>query len=230
VARPADPAATVAYHPPVDDARDGTGPRSVISIIPIGSLEGAKSRLGAVLDAEERLTLVRRLAELTIRGSVGADLVDDTLVITPDDEVRALALTAGARPIRQRTRGLNAGLREARDEAVAGGAGAVLIVPIDLPSISSVAIDDILRRMVDLVGPVVGIVPDRHGRGTNALYLCPPEVIDVQFGGDSRAAHDAAAREAGARVVQLGGPLTVDIDTPEDLLHAEAVDPELVHG
>ena len=74
------------------------------------------------------------------------------------------------------------------------------------------------------------IVPDRHGRGTNALLLAPPDAIDPCFGGDSRAAHVAAARAAGARLVELGGPLTLDIDTPDDLLLVELDHPEAVRG
>jgi 2-phospho-L-lactate guanylyltransferase len=65
---------------------------------------------------------------------------------------------------------------------------------------------------------VVAIVSDRHGRGTNALLLAPPDVIDVHFGGESRAAHTAAAAAAGARLVELGGPLRQDLDTADDLL------------
>src|SRR5438093_585798 len=71
--------------------------------------------------------------------------------------------------------------------------------------------------------PLVAIVPDRHGRGTNALLLAPPDAIDTCFGGDSRAAHAAAAREAGAALVELDGPLTLDLDTPDDLLLAETI-------
>jgi 2-phospho-L-lactate guanylyltransferase len=80
--------------------------------------------------------------------------------------------------------------------------------------------------------PVVAIVGDRHGRGTNALLLAPPDVIDVHFGGDSRDAHTAAAGAAGARLVELDGPLTEDLDTPDDLLLAESMAdvPESIGG
>jgi len=194
----------------------------VVAIVPVGSLERAKSRLGAVLDAEERRDLVLRLADRTIRAVVGTTGVTETLVITPDDDVRDLAIRAGARPIRQRSRGLNDGLREARDEAVAGGASAVLILPIDLPRVTSEAIADLLAAGARQAPPVVAIVADRHGRGTNALLLAPPDVIDVHFGGDSHDAHAAAAEEAGAALVELDGPLSIDLDTPDDLLLAEA--------
>jgi len=195
---------------------------SVVAIIPIGALDGAKSRLGAVLDAEERLELTIGLARRTIAAAVAASQVDDVLVITPDDAVRTLAVELGARPILQRDSGLNRGLLAARAEAVAAGAGAVLILPIDLPDVTPDAIDAVATQAVERDRPLVAIVPDRHGRGTNALLIAPPDAIDVCFGGDSAIAHETAARAAGARLVILGGPLALDLDTPDDLLLAEA--------
>src|SRR5205814_1074395 len=194
---------------------------SIVAIIPVGALDGAKSRLGAVLDAEERLELTMGLGRRTIRAAVAARLIDEVLVITPDDAIRALALKLGARPILQRDSGLNHGVIAARDEATAAGAGAILILPIDLPDVTPDAIDAVAAQLEATDRPLVAIVPDRHGRGTNALLIAPPEAIDVCFGGDSAIAHERAARAAGARLVVLGGPLTLDLDTPEDLLLAE---------
>jgi 2-phospho-L-lactate guanylyltransferase len=125
---------------------------------------------------------------------------------------------------------LNDGLREARDEAIAAGARAVLVLPIDIPAIGP----ELLAPLVSLAdegdGPLVAIVPDRHGRGTNALLLRPPAVIEFCFGGDSKPAHVEAARAAGARIEILDGPLTLDIDTPDDLLLAQTETPEAVGG
>lgn len=202
----------------------------VIAIVPVGRLEGAKSRLGPVLDAEERHDLAERLLRRTLAVLRATPGIDETLVVTPDDEARTVALTAGARPIRQRSDGLNAGLREARAEAIAAGADAVLIVPTDLPGISVEAIETVLAAAASGAAPLVVIAPDRHGRGTNTLLLAPPDVIDVQFGGDSRPAHASAARAAGATLVELDGPLALDLDTPDDLLLAEALDPALARG
>ena len=201
----------------------------VVAIVPVGAIEGAKSRLGAVLDAEERRDLALRLAGTTIRAAVATSGIDETLVVTPDDEVRDLALRAGARPLRQRGGGLNDGLRQAREEAVAAGARAILVLPIDIPRVSPA----LLAPVVGLAGgsaPLVAIVPDRHGRGTNALLVSPPDLIEFCFGGDSKDAHVGAARAVGARVEVLDGPLTLDIDTPEDLLIAQAETPEAVGG
>ena len=201
----------------------------VVAIVPVGSIEGAKSRLGAVLDAEERRDLALRLAATTIGAAVATPGIDETLVVTPDDEVRDLALRAGARPLRQRGGGLNDGLAQAREEALAAGARAILVLPIDIPRVSP----GLLAPVVALASgsdPLVAIVPDRHGRGTNALLVSPPDLIEFCFGGDSKDAHVGAARAAGARVKVLDGPLTLDIDTPEDLLIAQAETPEAVGG
>jgi 2-phospho-L-lactate/phosphoenolpyruvate guanylyltransferase len=196
--------------------------RPVVAIVPVGSLEGAKSRLGAVLDAEERLELTLRLARATISAVVASSRIHETLVVTPDDAVRRLAEELGARPLRQRDAGLNRGIDAGRSEARAAGAAAVLILPIDLPEVTTAAIDDVLATLSDPRRPLVAIVADRHGRGTNALLLAPPDAIDTCFGGDSHAAHVRAAVAAGAALVELGGPLALDLDTPDDLLLAEA--------
>jgi 2-phospho-L-lactate/phosphoenolpyruvate guanylyltransferase len=193
----------------------------VVAIVPVGTLDGAKSRLGNVLDAEERLELTVLLARRTIGAAVASPGIADTIVVTPDDAVRRLADELGARPLRQRDSGLNHGITAARDEAIAAGADAVVILPIDLPDVTPAAIEDLLEPLSDPRRPLVAIVPDRHGRGTNALLIAPPDAIEVCFGGDSRAAHVAAARLAEARLVELGGPLALDVDTPDDLLLAE---------
>ena len=206
------------------DARP-TPPARTVAVVPVGTLEGAKSRLGDTLDAEERRDLAIRLARRTIAAAGATPGISEVLVVTPDPEVRDLARAAGARPIRQRSQGLNRGLREARDEALGAGADALLVLPIDLPMVSPEAIRAVLEPLADPARPLVVIVPDRHGRGTNALLIAPPDAIEFGFGGDSRTAHVECAREAGARVVELAGPLTLDLDTPDDLLLVEAQAP-----
>ena len=123
--------------------------------------------------------------------------------------------------MRQRSRGLNDGLREARDEAIAGGAAAVLILPIHLAQVTSEAIRDLVQAAERQAPPVVAIVGDRHGRGTNALFLAPADIIDVHYGRHSYEVHTASAVKAGAALLELGGPLSIDLDTPDDLLMAD---------
>ena len=111
---------------------------------------------------------------------------------------------------------------------MAAAADALLVVPIDLPLISPEALEAVLAPLDDPSRPLVVLVPDRHGRGTNALLVAPPDAIEFGFGGDSRRAHAACAADAGARYVELDGPLSLDVDTPEDLLLVEQRAPESV--
>jgi 2-phospho-L-lactate guanylyltransferase len=69
-------------------------------------------------------------------------------------------------------------------------------------------------------------VTDRHGTGTNALALRPPDIIDFAFGPGSRHAHQTAAEAVGATYVEVDGPLTVDLDTPDDFVLVESIETE----
>jgi 2-phospho-L-lactate guanylyltransferase len=63
------------------------------------------------------------------------------------------------------------------------------------------------------------IVPDRHGTGTNALALAPPNAIAPAFGEGSCARHVAAAREAELPYsVEELPSLALDLDTPADII------------
>jgi 2-phospho-L-lactate guanylyltransferase CofC len=210
----------------------------IAAIIPVGTLQGAKSRLGESLDAEEREVLVEGLLARTVVAALAVDRLEDVLVVSPDHEVLRRAAELGARTLRQHSEGLNAGLVEARTDVVAGGAEAILVLPIDLPFVTAEAVAAVLGPLVRPdaggprgdpdKGPIVVVVTDRHGTGTNALALRPPDVIDFEFGPGSRGAHRAAADGAGATYVEIDGPLTVDLDTPDDLVFVESIAPEVV--
>ena len=208
------------------DLPDPHAPRPAAVAIPVRSFEGAKSRLGAVLDAEERQELVETLLRRTIEAARGTRAVSEILVVSPDAAVLRLAEAAGARPVEQRSRGLNPALHEARDAA---SAPRLLIVPADIPGVDAASLERVLAAGDAAGSPSVVLVPDRHGRGTNALLLDPPDVIDPAFGGDSRAGHAWLASSADAAYVEVTDVLDLDVDTPEDLLLAEAIAPDALH-
>jgi len=196
----------------------------LVAIVPVHPLEGAKSRLGETLDAEERQALVLDLLGRTVQAADGADGLESVVVVSPDPAVLRSASAAGATPILQADEGLNEGLRAAARWASAGGATAVLVLAGDLPAISSEAIEAVVaaaRGVSEPGRPLVAIVPDRHARGTNVLLLSPADAIPFAFGPGSRTGHLAAAEAAGATTLELDGPLRLDVDLPEDLILAE---------
>jgi 2-phospho-L-lactate guanylyltransferase len=102
------------------------------------------------------------------------------------------------------------------EHAIEAGAARVLLVPGDCPALDPAELADLLDQPADERS--ITIVPDRHGIGTNALLLTPPNVIAPSFGPDSRARHEQAAAAAGARwSVEQVPTLLLDVDTADDL-------------
>jgi 2-phospho-L-lactate guanylyltransferase len=197
----------------------------IAAIVPVATFEDAKSRLGRTLDAEERHDLTEYLLTQTVQAALAVPLLEDVLVVSPDRDVLQRAAALGARTLRQRSRGLNAGLDEGRADVVAGGADALLVLPIDLAFVSAEAIADVLEPLA-VAERLVALVTDRHATGTNALVLRPPDIIGFSFGSGSRGAHRDAAEVAGASFIEIDGPLRFDIDTPADLVLVESMAPE----
>jgi len=203
----------------------------VVALVPIRGLEGAKARLGEALDAEERRALVVRLLASTVAAALETPGVVAVAVVSPDPEALDLAERLGAHGIPQGGGGLNEGLAEARAWAEEAGADAVLVLPGDLPAVTGAELARVVGGARALAAsqaageearPLVAIVPDRARTGTNVLLVVPPRTIPFCFGEGSRAAHADAARAAGATYLEIGGPLALDLDTPDDLLAAEA--------
>jgi 2-phospho-L-lactate guanylyltransferase len=97
----------------------------------------------------------------------------------------------------------------------------VLIILGDVPLVTATEIRALVEQQSTSLTPrpefIIG-APDRAGRGTNGLLLCPPNAIRLRYGPDSMAAHLAAARSGRieARVLRLPG-LSLDVDTEADL-------------
>ena len=197
----------------------------IVAVVPVRSLSSGKSRLGEPLDAEERADLVLALLRRTVEQALAASRLAGVVVVSEDADLLRQARAMGAASLLQERPGLNEGLAEARATADPE-ATAIMVLPADLPSVVASAIDELaeaaeLAQRAAPDRPVVALVPDRHGTGTNALLLAPPDAIPFRFGAGSRVAHCSAARAAGASYVELSGPLTFDLDTPEDLLEAD---------
>jgi 2-phospho-L-lactate/phosphoenolpyruvate guanylyltransferase len=185
-------------------------------LIPCKGLAAGKSRLSPVLDDAARAALCACLLRQTLAAALGLVPAACCHLVSSDPDAAALAAAAGVAVIEDGGGGLNPALTEARRRLRRSDPqAALLVLPIDLPRASAVA----LRRLVAVPGAVVA-APDRHGRGTNALYLSPAAagVIAFRFGEGSFAAHRAAAESAGLSFAASADPdLAFDLDEPEDL-------------
>ncbi|HEV2005765.1 MAG TPA: 2-phospho-L-lactate guanylyltransferase [Candidatus Limnocylindrales bacterium] len=203
----------------------------VWAVVPIRGLRTAKTRLSPDLDPAERLALVTEMLRRTLVATSDAPSIEGTVVVTLDPAVAGIATAHRAVGLVDILPGLNEAILAARSLAISRQASAVLILPADLPSVTAERLDALVadaRAALAGAGPdavaqgLVAVVPDRHREGTNALLVAPASLIDPDFGPGSLAAHRAAAAAVGAFYLEIGGPLTLDVDTPADLLLASA--------
>jgi 2-phospho-L-lactate guanylyltransferase len=195
-------------------------------VIPIRSLSDGKTRLSPVLDPAARSALTREMLDRVVRAALGTVSRAEVVVISPDPDALAevgrvdpsirLILQDSKRP------GLNPALEQAATAMRESGVSTVLILPADLPLVSSADIDNLLRRDA----PVV-IAPDRHRMGTNALMVrldAFGEPFVFQFGEESFGKHQDEAGRLGVDAVTATAPGTsFDLDTPEDLARLDAL-------
>jgi 2-phospho-L-lactate guanylyltransferase len=199
-------------------------------VLPMRTVSGGKARLGEALDAEEREELVLGLLVHTLSVLGQWERCARVHLVSPDPVLAAV--TSGATvPVivhHQEGEGLNPGISLGVAAALAAGAASVLVLPGDIPWLSTEALDELaLAADAGLAaaagGPLVAIAPSDARSGTNALLLRPPDVIAPTFGSDSFEAHLRAAQAADASVQVVGDDvLGFDLDTPEDL---ERLDP-----
>jgi 2-phospho-L-lactate guanylyltransferase len=187
------------------------------AVLPIKSFSRAKQRLGATLDAGQRRTLAGAMVGDVLHALGAVPGLDAVLVVTAEPVAIDAARAAGATVVHDpEESGQSAAAARGIAAASAQGAGRVLLVPGDCPALDAAEVAGLLDRAHE--PPQVTIVPDRHGTGTNALLIAPPDAIVPAFGPGSFARHAARARAAGADIAVADlASLGLDVDTPDDL-------------
>jgi 2-phospho-L-lactate/phosphoenolpyruvate guanylyltransferase len=190
---------------------------SLWAIIPVKPLRRGKSRLAGILTEDERALLNYTMLTNTLKTLSEVPDVKEKLVVSRDPAALALAREYGARTLQEDGNpGLNTALKRAAVVAQIYAAGGVLILPADLPLLSTNDLSELINHANK--PPVVAIAPDRRGEGTNALLLSPAGLIDFQFGPGSFTKHCQAAKKAGVRLEVCSlFSLGLDLDLPEDL-------------
>jgi 2-phospho-L-lactate/phosphoenolpyruvate guanylyltransferase len=189
---------------------------STLAILPIKTFSEAKRRLRRGLTEGERRALAESMFTDVLVALRRAASVDGILVVSADHGAQQIAGGYGAAVLDDEEHGHNAAARHGIRRALELQARRVLLVPGDCPLLDPVELDELLAQTVD--PPSVLIVPDRHGTGTNALVLTPPDALPPSFGPGSRERHTANAKSAAvaSEVVEIP-TLALDVDTPDDL-------------
>jgi 2-phospho-L-lactate guanylyltransferase len=183
-------------------------PELYTAIVPIRSWTTGKSRLD--LSDADREAVSRAFALDVVDVLLGSPHIDEVVVVTSDDDVRASL--DGCVVVDDPESGLN-------DAVAAGAAGRarVVVVPSDLPCLTGDALAEVVR-LAD--GHVHSFCTDADGEGTTLAVSHEPRDLVTSYGDGSAAAHRAAglvplpAAPAEARR---------DVDTVTHLREAEAL-------
>jgi 2-phospho-L-lactate guanylyltransferase len=192
-----------------------------LAILPVKSFPHAKQRLRHGLSPQWRQSLAEAMLRDVLAALHLSSAIDELLVVTTGSVAREIAREHGATVLQDREPGHNPAARLGIRAALQADARRVLLVPGDCPALDPAEVDALLARPVD--PPSVLIVPDRHGTGTNALLLTPPDALEPSFGPGSCQRHAENARATGAHPEVVEVPsLAFDVDTPGDLDALEA--------
>ncbi len=185
------------------------------AIVPVKRLSVANERLDSTLSADERSRLAEALFLDLIMKLPHCRCLDDVMVVTSDPSVARQARWFGNKVLLQeRDEGHSEAATAGARAAMADGADRVAMLPVDCPMLEPEELDAHIGRSAR----TVLIVPDRHGTGTNALVLAPPDVFLPAFGPESCSRHVSRARAAGISfALEEIESMGMDLDTPEDM-------------
>jgi 2-phospho-L-lactate guanylyltransferase len=185
--------------------------RTLVALL-VKDFAAAKTRLelepaaARVLAADLALTVMNALP----RGAV---------VVAGSEEVAGVARALGLEAVlEERPAGQNPAAGVAVELARARSADALLLISSDLPLATAAVIQELLAFCEARRPPVAIAVPAAGRGGTNALYLAPPDAVDLHFGDDSLRKFEADARRRGVSFELFdSAALALDLDDPADL-------------
>ena len=184
------------------------------AVVPVKGLADANGRLKSILSRAERSRLAEALFLDLIVKLPRSRFIDDLLIVTSDEAVARQARWFGHMVLVQEAdEGHSEAAAEGARAAMTEGADRVAMLPVDCPMLDIEELDAHVGRSPR----TVLIVPDRHGTGTNALVLTPPDIFAPAFGPESCARHVSRARAAGISfALEEVESLSADLDDPDD--------------
>ncbi len=189
------------------------------ALVPIKPFATAKTRLEGLLTRAECARLAEEMARDVLRALYAAPDISGIAILSTEPKLAALAegATAGKTTLlfaEQADEDYRAALGRVAAVLAAQGARHLLVLPADLPLLSSGDVQQLLESHRS----GVTVCPAALDGGTNGLLVSPPTLIPFLYGPDSAARHRAAASAVGvaARTADLTA-FARDVDSPDDV-------------
>lgn len=187
----------------------------VFAVIPVKSLDNAKSRLSPFLTVARRKEFCLKMLEDVLNTVKSTKHIDQTVVVGNDLEVLHATEKFDIVYLKERGDGLNKAVSQAVDWCCKREVSSVLVLPIDIPLVKPFDLERMLalREKASMV-----ISPSRSSEGTNALLLTPPNITPTFYGPQSFHRHLEEASNRGISFsCYRSERVALDIDTVEDL-------------
>ena len=189
---------------------------TVAAVLPAKQFETSKQRLAPQVQLGNRRALVESMFSDAMLALRRVPSINQIFVVTSDPVAAQIAAGHETIVVEDTAASHSEAAQLGIARALEMGATRALLVPGDCPLLDPTELEQLIARPVPARS--VLIVPDRHGEGTNALLLTPPDAMPPSFGEGSRHRHNELATEHGATPEVVHVPsLALDIDTPEDL-------------
>jgi len=191
-------------------------------ILPVKRFARAKTRVVESIGPPGRAALLRAMLADVLVALDRSREVERVILVTGEGRAEKVAMERAKRgptPLEVLRDPADHGHSEAATlgivRAKALGATCTALLPADCPLLDSGELDAALSGFSERT---VGVATDRHGTGTNGLFLCPADAIGPAFGPGSRERHLDRATRAGYQAELVVIPsLALDLDTPDDL-------------
>jgi 2-phospho-L-lactate guanylyltransferase len=187
------------------------------AVLPVKDFGSAKQRLAPLLGAGSRHALAQAMFQDVLSSLRKVAAIEQIVIVASEPSVEFAADEQVVLLPDEAQDGQSSATMAGIRWATAAGFDRVLLVPGDTPLLSVEELTEMLEAAESDQTQVV-IVPDRHGTGTNALLMTPPEAIEPSFGPGSLARHvkEAEAAAVSHRVERVPS-LGFDVDTEDDL-------------
>jgi 2-phospho-L-lactate guanylyltransferase len=158
-------------------------------LIPIKSLDRVKSRLSEKIEDKFRIGLSLAMLDHVIKTGIKTQKFKDILVVGGDTLISELCDNAQSSwlPQPEGIIGLNKTIDVMFEQTIMQGFEGLLYLPADLPELQTSDLQGILK--LTQFGTSFVMCSDRHGKGTNALFMPKNSKFKCQLGEDSFLKH-----------------------------------------
>lgn len=190
-------------------------------IIPIKSFKNSKNRLKPNLNDEARIEFCKRMALDVLNCVKNCKNFDKIIIITKEKhDLSELKNNKIYFLEDKEEKGINQAIQLAFETYNINEEDSLLILHADIPLLTEFDMNLITEKAKSSQKTAV-IVPSRRKDGTNALFLKPPNLIEVQFGKNSYEKHVKSLEKIqDLKVITIENEnISLDIDTYQDLIY-----------